>query len=251
MASTNKTTHYELSQFLGTDKPAWLGDYNSDMNKIDTGIYNAASTATGADGKADANAGAIGTLANLTTDDKTSWVAAINEVDGHADTAQGTANTANTNASSAISSLQNLEAYFNLNTQTTYTADSDITCVSGTMRPSSITVSRDSTGKLAKVYGAIRHKPVGVGNQTIQINVDTGLRPDTDITISPAGSFYGSSSSFNSANMPVEVSLKIKTTGYIEITYYAEFVPSNFYYGFLFPCLYFIKDWGDAPTPVE
>lgn len=35
MSSTNKTAKLELSQFLGTDKPAWLGDYNSDMQKID------------------------------------------------------------------------------------------------------------------------------------------------------------------------------------------------------------------------
>lgn len=35
MSSTNKTPKLSLSQFLGTDKPAWLGDYNSDMQKID------------------------------------------------------------------------------------------------------------------------------------------------------------------------------------------------------------------------
>lgn len=35
MASTNKTANYALSQFVGTDRPTWLGDYNSDMAKID------------------------------------------------------------------------------------------------------------------------------------------------------------------------------------------------------------------------
>lgn len=35
MVSTNKTTNYDLSQFVGTDRPTWLGDYNSDMEKID------------------------------------------------------------------------------------------------------------------------------------------------------------------------------------------------------------------------
>lgn len=35
MASTNKTENYDLSQFVGTDRPTWLGDYNSDMAKID------------------------------------------------------------------------------------------------------------------------------------------------------------------------------------------------------------------------
>ena len=40
MASTNKTQNLELSQFLGTDKPAWLADYNSDMEKIDNAVGN-------------------------------------------------------------------------------------------------------------------------------------------------------------------------------------------------------------------
>lgn len=35
MTATNKTTNYELSQFVGTDRPTWLEDYNSDMSKID------------------------------------------------------------------------------------------------------------------------------------------------------------------------------------------------------------------------
>ena len=44
MGATNTTTYYSLSQFVGTDKPAWLQDYNGDMLKIDTGI-NAAKVA--------------------------------------------------------------------------------------------------------------------------------------------------------------------------------------------------------------
>ena len=36
MASTNKTETLELSQFIDTDKPAWLTDYNNDMEKVDT-----------------------------------------------------------------------------------------------------------------------------------------------------------------------------------------------------------------------
>lgn len=35
MASTNKTTTLDLSQFTGNDKPDWLTDYNEDMEKID------------------------------------------------------------------------------------------------------------------------------------------------------------------------------------------------------------------------
>lgn len=36
MTATNHTKNYSLSQFAGTDRPTWLGDYNGDMTKIDT-----------------------------------------------------------------------------------------------------------------------------------------------------------------------------------------------------------------------
>lgn len=69
MGATNHTTNYELSQFIGTDKPSWLNDYNNDMLKIDTAVKanataasNAQTTANTADGKADGNAIAIQTL---------------------------------------------------------------------------------------------------------------------------------------------------------------------------------------------
>lgn len=51
MASTTKTENLKLSQFVGTDKPAWLTDYNGDMKKIDDGYKKLedANTATQAD----------------------------------------------------------------------------------------------------------------------------------------------------------------------------------------------------------
>lgn len=39
MSATNHTQNLGLSQFLGDDKPTWLGDYNSDMEKIDTAVH--------------------------------------------------------------------------------------------------------------------------------------------------------------------------------------------------------------------
>lgn len=54
MGHTNSTANYNLPQFVGTDKPTWLGDINNAFSAIDTAIANAATTATTADGKADA-----------------------------------------------------------------------------------------------------------------------------------------------------------------------------------------------------
>ena len=52
MASTNKTTTLKLSQFVGTDKPDWLTDYNEDMEKIDTWATTADSDIADANNKA-------------------------------------------------------------------------------------------------------------------------------------------------------------------------------------------------------
>lgn len=92
MASTNKTTHYELSQYTANDKPTYLVDYNGDMSKIDTGIYEA-------DTLAKTNESAIGTMSNLNTTDKSSLVGAINEVNTQVGTNTGNISTLNTSVS--------------------------------------------------------------------------------------------------------------------------------------------------------
>jgi hypothetical protein len=135
MASTNKTTHYDLSQYVGSDKPTYLGDYNTDMAKIDTAINsakttadtastaatNAATAASNAQTTADTavtNAAAaqtsantannnIGTLANLTTTEKTTIVGAINEVDGDVG---NLSQLSTTNKSSLVSALNEVKA---------------------------------------------------------------------------------------------------------------------------------------------
>lgn len=48
MSSTNKTTNYKLSQYIGTDKPTYLGDYNGDMLKIDNQLKANADSASNA-----------------------------------------------------------------------------------------------------------------------------------------------------------------------------------------------------------
>lgn len=69
MSATNKTTYLNLPQFIGTDVPSWLGDFNGAMEKIDTGYNNvdiksgqAASTANSASSKADINTQSINSI---------------------------------------------------------------------------------------------------------------------------------------------------------------------------------------------
>jgi hypothetical protein len=50
MTATNHTKNYNLSQFVGTDRPTWLGDYNGDMTKIDAQLKQNADAITSAGG---------------------------------------------------------------------------------------------------------------------------------------------------------------------------------------------------------
>lgn len=50
MASSHKTEHYGLSQFAPLDRPAWLVDYNTDMEKIDTALHTIAESGGGGGG---------------------------------------------------------------------------------------------------------------------------------------------------------------------------------------------------------
>lgn len=65
MSATNKTTHYELPSFLGSDKPAWLVDWNGAMAAIDAAIYEAKQTADGAATQAATNASDISSLTTI------------------------------------------------------------------------------------------------------------------------------------------------------------------------------------------
>lgn len=47
MSATNATANYNLPLFIGTDKPAWLTDWNGTMNSIDSAIANIATSAGG------------------------------------------------------------------------------------------------------------------------------------------------------------------------------------------------------------
>lgn len=244
MASTNKTTNYELSQFLGADKPAWLTDYNSDMSKIDTGIHSAQTTATGADGKADANTTAIGTLTNLTTDAKTDLVVAINEVDSHADTAQGTAGSALTNANNAYTLADNLGKYFKLSNSNNLTLSASSTATNISTVSSTWRSAYNSDGSLGKVYGECECTiDTPAGNKTISISLgDTGLRPSTPITINAA---VISQTEVSTRMQAMRASnLNIATNGVATFDVVMESGADRFY-AFIQPFVIFAEDFGD------
>ena len=239
MSSTNKTTNYELSQFIGSDKPAWLTDYNQDMTKIDTGIKGAADTATAADGKADANTTNIGDMSYLSTTAKNTLVAAINEVDNNADTAQNTANQAAGNAATAISKTNELIDKFDLSSVNNLT----VTTNRGSITSHSMRIAKNSDGTIAKVYGNISwsNSSSYAGDVTITLS-DTGLGTiESDFNVECAGvrTIYA-----GGINSTASCTLKYKTNGNIEYSFSVTSITSNTTSIFI-PFVTFVKDFGD------
>lgn len=243
MSSTNKTTNYELSQFLGSDKPAWLSDYNTDMNKIDAQMKLNANAATAAGGTADAATTAIGTLASLTTTAKTDLVSAINEVDSNADTAQNTANSAASTAAGNTIAISSLTDYLNLNNFTTPTVN--ISGGSLDQANTQINCASNNTGSLGKIYGRIIY--TSTGNSTT-VSFATPLRPDSALTINGIAFTQWSDTYASSdwSNIAL-ASISIGTDGTASITIdgingrrrIINFVAS----------VIFAKSFGDVPIP--
>lgn len=232
MASTNKTTNYNLSQYIGTDKPTYLGDYNGDMQKIDARMK------TNADGFASAQS-----LAQTAKD-------TADLAETHAQTGITNAGTAQSTATSALAkATANETAISKFNLSVFETVDNtDMICPNGSLNSgaSSVTVARNSDGSLAKVYGTIR---VDLSSYTGQVPVSfpSSLRPAQDITIQNAvqGRLIDTNAVGNSAGQ----SITIRTNGTIEIqprTSIANHVRCDYY---LLPCLYWIKDFGDNVIP--
>lgn len=97
-ASTNKTANYDLPQFVGTDKPTWLGDFNEAMADIDTGMHkNATDISTMATDVANAVA-----VSSQASQDVSSLTSTVNTLSNNVTTIGTTANNAQQTATSAL-----------------------------------------------------------------------------------------------------------------------------------------------------
>lgn len=105
MGHTNSTTHYNLPQFVSTDKAGWLTDVNDGYETIDTALYQINTLATDADTKADTASGLANTAAAQGAKaEQAANVAttAANTATSAATNAQETANSASETASQAL-----------------------------------------------------------------------------------------------------------------------------------------------------
>lgn len=246
MASTNKTTNYELSQYVGTDKPTYLGDYNSDMLKIDTAIHGVAENVGSETSRINIIENNVGSLSSLNTTDKTSIVNAINEVDDNSKTNKtniGTlSNLTTTNKSTIVNAVNEVDANikkFNLDNITQYSANA-IRTSNATISNTTLTTAIDDSASIFKLYGYIWYSSSSVGNSTFTIS--TSLRPTSEYTIDCIGFGY----SRDTALISNRCTATVKTNGEIVINNYSYSVGNLGL--FIFPCLYFNNDFGDTPA---
>lgn len=233
MSSTNKTTNYELSQYVGSDKPTYLGDYNSDMAKIDAQMKRNAEGITTVDAKATtAGTNASTALTNAGTAQTT------------AESAQTTANSANTTATSALakattneSKILSLESSFNLSDITQYLG-ANMTFQNCTYTAGSITVATNEDGTVGKIYGNVIIQNDGT-NQVKHILIpNTKLRPDTAFNIYPIGIFA------SSPGLTEAITCSLDTNGNLDFTVYGSATGTGNV--IILPCIYFMKDFGDT-----
>lgn len=234
MGATNHTTNYNLPQFVGSDKPTWLGDVNGAMSAIDTQMKSNNTLAGTADTKADT------ALTNASTAQSTATTA-----DAKADNANTTATNALNKSLSVEQALNEFKQVFNLTDGQLYNGNQMTTPDGSVLSSSNITIITNSDKSLFKIYGNLFVTTSTAGSHTVTIP-NTGLDPESDYSIANASlEYYGAASNEIIAN-----GIYVRANGNVEINYYTRGAVSNMRV-ILIPILYFNKSFGDTPTPPE
>lgn len=230
MSSTNKTTNYELSQYIGSDKPTYLGDYNSDMLKIDTQM------------KTNAN-----NIQSVSIEVSTASATA-NTALSNANTADEKATTADTTANTALQKSLDNEANlqkFNLNNISTLSLTSPVGGTFSQYAKSPLKIAKNNDGSIFKLYGSFELNNVTSIPSSFNITTsDTGLRPAQAYDISPCGVRLALLSTGIGSTQPAYMT--VNTDGTVDIT--VETGSVSTFTGcriIIFPCLYFNSDFGD------
>lgn len=263
MSSTNKTPNYQLPQFINTDVPSWLGDFNDAMSKIDTQMKSNDTKATSASTNAEnANSSATqaletanqaNTTANGANTNATNALSAANTANDNASTAKqnaetalSTANSASGNASSALSIAQNANTNatkalnglnkFNLSNSQTISQSGIIGQTNiAQVNESAINIISDSTNEVFKLYGNI--KATANASGTVEVSIQSNLRPNEEITIVNAGiCLYNTESHIDTVNMIIQTNGIIKFTSWLNPAYLGD----KTFKMVLLNCLYFL-----------
>ena len=258
MASTNHTTNYNLSQYIGSDKPTYLQDYNGDMQKIDAQMKtNADNVATAISGveSATSTANSAVSTANSAQTTANSASTTATQASTTASNAQSTANSALSTATSAQTTANSSMALVEKMIFTTFTnvADADISFSNGaTLNNNSLSIASNSDGSMAKVYGTLTI--TNTNKNSGKITITSSLRPTddngdpVDLTVNGVMTrIVGSNQVNKNINM---ASLTIKGNGNIEIDILQvdPSVTEQDRY-MLTACNIYLKPFSDSPIP--
>lgn len=193
MGYTNKTSHYELPQYVANDKPSWLGDFNAAMLKIDTAMADndataeaANSAATGAQTQVAALSSQLSTIqgqVNTAVDTATT-------ADGKATTAQTVAGEANTNASEAKTLAGEAKALAQVAKQT---ADNALPIGGGTMTGDLILNGAPTADNQAATKAYVDSKASG-GVEPVTVEFTANVSEGTTnrrVIVNKQGGVYG------------------------------------------------------------
>ena len=164
---------------------------------------SAQSTATTANNTANTNKTNIGTLTSLTTDTKTNLVAAINEVDSHANTAQSTAdsakstattanNTANTANNTANTNKTNIGTLTGLTTDTKTSLVAAINEVDSHANSAQSTANTNKTniGTLSSLKTSVKTNIVNAINNLYDNTIGKTLKSLNDVLLATQQGYY-------------------------------------------------------------
>ena len=229
---TNETTNYDLPQFVGTDKPTWLGDFNTAMSTIDTAIGTNASAITslgtrvtsaeGVASQASSDVASLTSTVSTLSSNVSSATTTANNAQSTATSALSTANTADGKADTNATAISGLDtrvdacedniANFNL---TDYHTDVTVSRSTGTytLNQNKLNYATNSDGSLAKIYGQLNATGVTADGTAI---MSTTLRPESDITIL-GGAISVEYNSNGSLSTIKQRNYTIKTNGNVEI----------------------------------
>ena len=162
MGHTNETTNLHLPQFIGSDKPTWLGDINGAFQSIDSAYATIETSASGA----------VSTANNAATVAQTASDAAAS--------AQTAASGAATNAAAAVSTANNAAETANNAQSTAVLAKNEADEALAAVNRGSVSVTADGEKTCAALLGELFAliDPLKITNHSKLVVVDEIYRLD-------------------------------------------------------------------------
>ena len=221
MSATNTTDNYNLPIFVGTDKPAWLVDFNGAMTAIDTQMK----------ANADAAAAAASDVARALL--KPMSPPALAELVG----VNTAGNQMNLTIGEGLAFGDGVLKAIDLNLSDSAYYDTFVLPTGVSYNSGRVYKALNSAKTVGKIYANLALNNAG---SAVRVEIPTGIvvKPTgADYTIAVAGFSYSQNNEISSANILVSssgaVSIDATVFGNTRTTIY------------LFPCIYFFEDFGD------